>query len=248
MDEIKFRLKSLFMSKSQIIYLISIFVSCALWGSFGGAFAFYDIGLGTKYYSFSIFINCLITCLYCWFSTDMKKKKWIFIHYRQIDLIETIFFNLSETTFLLIYVFGKYDPYSDITRVCFLFFYQGIFYKIVRTFLSVILPGIGDVYEQSLYKNQIDYQNHSRAENIMSCFGAAAGALISWLVGDFFKYRPWLTFLCTYADWYFMWSRWQFYFNKENYSIIKRNFAKDCGDWRRERNKKKIVDRQTEEK
>ena len=216
MNDFMFRFKSLFMSRSQVIYLFSIFIGCTVFGALSGAIAFYDIGLGTRYYSFSLFINCIISCLYCWFSADMKKKRWIFMHYKAIDLGETIFFTLSNTVFLIIYI-------------------EGIFYKIVSTFISTIIPSIGDVYEQSLYKNQIDYQNHSRAEGLMSCFGAAAGAAISWMVGDFFKYHPKIIFLTAYINWIEFYCRWQFYFNKENYAIIKRNFAKDCGEWRRNR-------------
>ena len=235
MSDFMFRFKSLFMSRSQVIYLFSIFMECTVFGALSGAIAFYDIGLGTRYYSFSLFINCIISCLYCWFSTDMKKKKWFFMHYKAIDLWETIFFTLSNTVFLIIYIVGNYDPHSNIQRLCKLFFYEGIFYKIVNTFISTIIPSIGDVYEQSLYKNQIDYQNHSRAEGLMSCFGAAAGAAISWMVGDFFKYHPKIIFLTAYINWIEFYCRWQFYFNKENYAIIKRNFAKDCGEWRRNR-------------
>ena len=118
-----------------------------------------------------------------------------------------------------------------------LFFYWNVFYRIVNMLISTIIPSIGDVFEQSLYKNQIDYQNHSNAENLACCFGNALGALACFAVGDFIKWHPWLIFTLVFLDWLSFWSRWQFYFNKSNFAIIKRNFAKDSGEKLREQRK-----------
>lgn len=97
----------------------------------------------------------------------------------------------------------------------------------------VIIPSIGDVFEQSLYKNQIDYQNHSNAERLMSNVGAVIGALSALAVGDFFKEHVWLIFFATVFDWIGLWGRWQFYYNKQNFAIIVRNFAHESNEWRR---------------
>lgn len=226
------------MSKSQIIYLINLFVNCLVGGSCEATWAFQQNALGTRVYSITLILGCVIGCVYAIFSTDMKKKRWIFRHFKAIDICETVFFTLTEFSFLIIYFAMGYDPYNDMTRVLWLFFYWSMFYKFVNAVISTILPGIGDVYEQSLYKNQIDYQNHSNAERLMCCFGATFGALFSFLIGDFIKFHPWLIFTLVLLDWLGLYARWQFYFNKENFAIIKRNFAKDSGEWRRENENK----------
>ena len=71
-------------------------------------------------------------------------------------------------------------------------------------------------------------------ENLMSCFGAAIGSGLCLVAGDFFKDHPYLIFFLVIFDWIGLWSRWQFYFKPDNYSIIKRNFAKDVGEKLRE--------------
>ena len=72
----------------------------------------------------------------------------------------------------------------------------------------------------------------------MGNFGAVAGAFLSFALGDFVKWHPYLIFLLVWLDWFGLWARWQFYFNKRNFAIIKRNFAKDSGEWRREEKKR----------
>ena len=108
-----------------------------------------------------------------------------------------------------------------------------ILFCIVLYGFCIIIPSIGDVFEQSLYKNQIDYQNHSNAERLMSNVGAVLGALSALTVGDFFKEHVWLIFFATVFDWIGLWGRWQFYYNKQNFAIIVRNFAHDSNEWRR---------------
>ena len=100
--------------------------------------------------------------------------------------------------------------------------------------VQTILPAIGDVFEQSLYKNQIDYQNHSNAERLVCNLGAVIGATLAFAVGDFFKDRPYLIFCLIFIDWLCLWSRWQFYFKPSNWIIIKANFAKDYMKWKKE--------------
>jgi len=34
-------------------------------------------------------------------------------------------------------------------------------------------------------------------------------------------------------DWIGLWGRWQFYYNKQNFAIIVRNFAHESNEWRR---------------
>lgn len=68
-------------------------------------------------------------------------------------------------------------------------------HRVINGIVSIVIPSIGNVFEQSLYKNQIDYQNHSNAENLMSCFGAAIGAGLCFVVGDFFQESPLFDFL-----------------------------------------------------
>lgn len=215
MKDLKARLKAMFMSRTQIIYLINLFVQCSVGGAFEATWAFQQNALGTRVYSITLVLGCIIGCIYAIMSTDMKKKRWIFKHFKAIDIGETIFFTLTELTFLTIYIIGRYDPFNDMTRVLWLFFYWTMFYKFVNAIICTILPSIGDVYEQSLYKNQIDYQNHSNAERLMCCFGAALGAWFSFLIGDFIKFHPWLIFTLVVMDWIGLWSRWQFYFIEE---------------------------------
>lgn len=239
MDDIKTRLKAMFMSRTQSIYLVNLFIECVVGGAFEATWAFQQNALGTRVYSTTMILSCIIGCIYAYMSTDVKKKRWIFRHFKVIDIGETIFFTCTELTFLTIYIVGGYDPIKDMNRVLWLFFYWTMFYRFVTAIICTILPGIGDVYEQSLYKNQIDYQNHSNAEQLMCSTGAIFGAFISLMIGDFIKYHPWLIFTLVIMDWVGLWSRWQFYFNKENYAIIKRNFAKDAGNWKRKQTQSK---------
>lgn len=88
------------------------------------------------------------------------------------------------------------------------------------------------MFEQSLYKNQIDYQNHSNAETLVANFGACIGAFVAFIIGDMLKDHIWIVFALVVNDWLSLWSRWQFYFNKANYSIIRKNFEEDCRTWK----------------
>ena len=166
-------------------------------------------------------------------------KKWVFIHYRIIDLCESIFLTLTEVGFATYYFVNGFNLLVNEKPILSLFFFWSIFYRVINGIVSIVIPSIGDVFEQSLYKNQIDYQNHSNAENLMSCFGAAIGAGLCFLAGDFFKNHPYLIFFLVIFDWIGLWSRWQFYFKPNNYSIIKRNFAKDVGEKLREMHMRK---------
>ena len=47
----KERLKQLFMSKEQIIYLLFAFADSAAYGMFAATFTYYEIGLGTRFYN-----------------------------------------------------------------------------------------------------------------------------------------------------------------------------------------------------
>ncbi len=227
----KTRLRAMFMSKEQTIYLLNMCFQCIIYGSFSATYAFINIGLGTKMYSINLILGCLIGCIYAYVNTDLKKKKWVFKHYKVVDLCKTAFYSVIDGAFLLIYFLGDFDPFNDMNQVLGLFFVWNIFFKVVHTIVSVMLPGVGDVFEQSLYRNQIDYQNHSNAEILMSNFGAVGGSVASFLVGDFFKKHPYFIFAAVVFDWLDLWARWQFYFNKKNFETIKRNFARDAVKW-----------------
>lgn len=224
----------MFMSREQIIYLLFMFFDFVIYGMLSPTFVQLDIGLGSRYYAVQLMICCVSGVLYAYVATDVEKKRWIFKHYKIIDFTETLIFSIVDITFLIVYFLGQYNPIIDWQRVCRLFFVYNFLLKIVRTLITTVLPSIGNVFEQSLYKNQIDYQNHSNAEILMDNFGAMLGALLAFVVGDYFKERPYYIFLLIILDWASMWSRWQFYFKPENYSIIKRNFAKDSGQWKRQ--------------
>lgn len=226
----KQRINQLFMSREQVIYLFFLFFNCIAYGAFSATYAYYEIGLGTRFYSFLISLGCIIGVVHAFIAADIKKKRWVFCHYKIIDLGESIFFTCTEMGFLIYYLANNLNPLIDEKPIFYLFFFYFIFYRIVNAIISVVIPGIGDVFEQSLYPNQIDYQNHSNAESMMSCFGAALGAGASFLIGDYFKNHPYYVFLLVFVDWIGLWSRWQFYFKPSNYSIIKRNFAKDSGE------------------
>lgn len=234
----KERLKALFMSKEQIIYLIVDFFALVIYGMLTPTFIQLDIGLGSRWYSIQLIASCIIGCIYAYVATDLKKKRWVFIHYKQIDFCETLFFSSFEILFLIIYIVGQYNPNESWLRVCRLFFFHDFILKIVRMIVQTILPAIGDVFEQSLYKNQIDYQNHSNAERLVCNFGAVIGAALAFAVGDFFKNRPYLIFCLIFIDWLCLWSRWQFYFKPSNWVVIKANFAKDYMKWKKEHFKK----------
>lgn len=234
------RLNQLFMSKEQIIYLIFLFVDCVIYGMFAATFTYYQIGLGTRFYSLIVCTGCIVGVIHAFVSADVKKKRWVFKHYRIIDLCESIFFTITEMGFLTYYFVNNLNPLVDEVPVLNLFFFWSIFYRIVNGIVSIVIPSIGDVFEQSLYKNQIDYQNHSNAENLMACFGAALGAGLCFIVGDFFKEHPYFIFFLVIFDWIGLWSRWQFYFKPSNFEIIKRNFAKDCGEKLRRLHKEKL--------
>lgn len=238
---LKDRLSQLFMSKEQIIYLVYLFIFCVVYGGFAATFTYYQIGLGTRFYSLIISVGCAVGVIHAFISADIKKKRWVFVHYRMIDLAESVFFTLTELGFLAYYFINNLNPLIDEKPVLNLIFFWSIFYRIVDGIVSVIIPKIGDVFEQSLYKNQIDYQNHTNAEDLMCCLGAAIGAGFCFIVGDFFKDRPYWIFSLVILDWLGLWSRWQFYFKPSNYSIIKRNFAKDSGEKLRKLAKKKVI-------
>lgn len=227
------RLKDLFMSKEQTIYLVFLFFNCIIYGAFSATFAYYEIGLGARFYSILMILGCVVGVIHCYVATDMNKKIWVFRHYKAIDIGESIFYTITQIGFLCFYFWKGMDPTINEKPVLQLFFFYSIFYRIISSILSIVIPSIGNVFEQSLYKNQIDYQNHSNAEGLMASFGAAFGALASFLVGDFFKNRPYLIFTLIVFDWVGLWTRWQFYFKPSNYEIIKRNFARDCAEKKR---------------
>lgn len=223
----KNRLKQLFMSKEQTIYLLFLFLNCVIYGAFTATYAHYEVAKGPRYYSSLVAIGCIVGVIHAYIATDIVKKKWVFKHYKLIDLGKSIFYTLIEMGFLIYYFSNELNPITSPRRVENMFFFYFIFYRIINAIISVIIPSVGDVFEQSLYKNQIDYQNHSNAENMMCCLGAALGAIVCWIVGDFFIKRPYWIFCIVLFDWVGLWSRWQFYFKPENYDIIKRNFARD---------------------
>lgn len=235
----KERLNQLFMSKEQTIYLLFLFVESVVYGMFAATFTYYQIGLGSRFYSLIISAGCIVGCIHAFVSADIKKKKWVFIHYRIIDLCESIFLTLTEVGFATYYFVNGFNPLVNEKPILSLFFFWSIFYRVINGIVSIVIPSIGDVFQQSLYKNQIDYQNHSNAENLMSCFGAAIGSGLCFVAGDFFKNHPYLIFFLVIFDWIGLWSRWQFYFKPDNYSIIKRNFAKDVGEKLREMHMRK---------
>lgn len=237
---VKERFKQLFMSKEQTIYLVFLFLSCVIYGTFAATYTHYEIAKGSRYYSSLLSIGCIVGVIHAYIATDIKKKKWVFRHYKAIDLGESIFFTCTEAGFLTYYIVNELNPIITPERVENLFFFYFVFYRIIHAIISVVIPSIGDVFEQSLYKNQIDYQNHSNAENMMCCFGAAIGAGGCWIVGDYFIENPYWIFCMILFDWIGLWSRWQFYFKPSNYSIIKRNFAKDCGEKLRKLHKDKL--------
>ena len=166
----KERLKQLFMSREQIIYLLFLFVNCIAYGMFTATFTYYEIGLGTRFYSLIICTGCIVGVIHAFVSADVKKKRWVFCHYKAIDLGESIFYTCTELGFAAYYFANNLNPLVDEVPVLNLFFFWSIFYRVVNGIVSVVIPSIGDVFEQSLYKNQIDYQNHSNAENLMCCF------------------------------------------------------------------------------
>lgn len=239
--DFKQKINSLFMSKEQTIYLFFLFFSCIAYGSFSATYAYYEIGKGTRFYSLLISLGCIIGVVHAFIAADIKKKRWVFCHYKAIDLGESIFFTLTEMGFLIFYFSKGMNPTIDELPVLNLFFVYFIFYRIVNAVISVVIPGVGNVFEQSLYKNQIDYQNHSNAENMMCCFGAALGAGASFLIGDYFKEHPYWGFCLVFVDWIGLLCRWQFYFKPSNYSMIIRKFAKDSGEKLREMNKRKTL-------
>ena len=151
------RLNQLFMSKEQIIYLIFLFVDCVIYGMFAATFTYYQIGLGTRFYSLIVCTGCIVGVIHAFVSADVKKKRWVFIHFRAIDLGESIFYTCTELGFFCYYMFNKLSPVTSPDKVENLFFFYFVFYRIVSAIISVIIPSLGDVFEQSLYKNQIDY-------------------------------------------------------------------------------------------
>lgn len=227
------RIHALFMSRQQTVYLFTLMLNCVIYGMLMPTFLMLDIGLGSRVYSIQLIVSCLIGLVSAYIASDVNKKRWVFCHFKAIDISKTLFFTVVELSFFLAYMIGKYDPTVDWEGVCRLFFVHDLLLRIVRFITEMIIPSIGDVFEQSLYKNQIDYQNHSNAERLMSNVGAVIGALSALAVGDFFKEHVWLIFFVTVFDWIGLWGRWQFYYNKQNFAIIVRNFAHESNEWRR---------------
>lgn len=70
----KERLKQLFMSREQIIYLLFLFANCIANGMFTATFTYYEIGLGTKFYSLIICTGCIVGVIHAFVSADVKKR------------------------------------------------------------------------------------------------------------------------------------------------------------------------------
>ena len=56
----KERINQLFMSREQTIYLLFLFVDCVVYGSFAATFTYYQIGLGTRFYSLIVSTGCIV--------------------------------------------------------------------------------------------------------------------------------------------------------------------------------------------
>ena len=97
---VKERFKQLFMSKEQTIYLVFLFLSCVIYGTFAATYTHYEIAKGSRYYSSLLSIGCIVGVIHAYIATDIKKKKWVFRHYKAIDLGESIFFTCTEAGFL----------------------------------------------------------------------------------------------------------------------------------------------------
>lgn len=95
----KERLKQLFMSKEQIIYLLFSFADSVAYGMFAATFTYYEIGLGTRFYSLIVCTSCIVGVIHAFVSADVKKKRWVFCHYKAIDLGESIFTYIWQERF-----------------------------------------------------------------------------------------------------------------------------------------------------
>ena len=123
----KERLNQLFMSKEQTIYLLFLFVESVVYGMFAATFTYYQIGLGSRFYSLIISTGCIVGCIHAFISADIKKKKWVFIHYRIIDLCESIFFTLTEAVFATYYFVNGFNPLVNEKPILSLGFFWSIF-------------------------------------------------------------------------------------------------------------------------
>lgn len=101
------------MSKEQLIYLLFLLLDLIIGGAVSPTLVSVSIGLGNRVYSVQLIVSCIIGVIYSIASTNLRKKKWMFYHYKAIDLSETAFYSLFNFAFLLIYFLGRYNPTDD---------------------------------------------------------------------------------------------------------------------------------------
>ena len=134
----KERINQLFMSREQTIYLLFLFIDCVVYGSFAATFTYYQIGLGTRFYSLIVSTGCIVGVVHAFVSADVRKKRWVFKHYRAIDLCESVFYTFTEAGFLAYYLMNGLNPLTDEKPVLKLIFFWSIFYRVVNSVVSVL--------------------------------------------------------------------------------------------------------------
>ena len=142
----KERLNQLFMSKEQVIYLLFLFVESVVYGMFAATFTYYQIGLGSRFYSLIISVGCIVGCIHAFVSADIKKKKWVFIHYRIIDLCESVFFTLTEAGFAIYYFVNGFNPLVNEKPILSLFFFTRLSESTISSSFSANLPWVSLEY------------------------------------------------------------------------------------------------------
>ena len=84
------RIHALFMSRQQTVYLFTLMLNCVIYGMLMPTFLMLDIGLGSRVYSIQLIVSCLIGLVSAYIASDVNKKRWVFCHFKVIDISETL--------------------------------------------------------------------------------------------------------------------------------------------------------------
>lgn len=63
-------------------------LNCVMYGMLMPTFLMLDIGLGSRVYSIQLIVSCLIGLVSAYIASDVNKKRWVFCHFKSIDISE----------------------------------------------------------------------------------------------------------------------------------------------------------------
>lgn len=218
---------------SMFITLIVAFIYCSL----AGADMVFFLGRedGERRMAISSLIPLLLQILTSMLANNVELKKVMFKKYLKFDIIETLLYELITLGVVVI----LFDV-TDFEQTCKIWFRYSIVCRVLRSVVSVFFPRIQGVFVDSLFSDQLERQNHYNNSEIFYCIGALAGLGLGLYLGNWFRDHVILILLCyILADCLSLYSNYKFFYNKENFNIIKHNFARSCAKWWNDQRKQK---------